>query len=278
MTARKSGVVVITGSTRGIGRAIAEACAKAGYKLVISSRKTENVNQAIVDFRSAGLEVSGIAVDVASAEDLRRLMKFAIQTYGSINVWINNAGVSGGYRTIQSMKPEEIKEVIDTNLTGTFNACRLLIPYFREHGGIILNLSGRGGKGNAAPYQAVYAATKAGVLSLTRSLAAENRRYPVSINCVMPGMVGTDMFKNVDTCAETENQLALMPVLLKAFASPMPDVQKLVVTLCAQEPGKQTGKCYSAEKWTRYFRAAKAAPELIVAASRMRRKKTAPLL
>jgi glucose 1-dehydrogenase len=271
LTARKSGVVVITGSTRGIGRAIAEACAKAGYKVVISSRKTENVKQAIVDFRSAGLEVSGIAVDVASAEDLERLKEFALQTYGSIDVWINNAGISGGYRTIQEMKPEEIQEVIDTNLTGTFNACRLLIPYFRERGGMILNLSGRGGSGKAAPYQAPYAATKAAVMSLTLSLAAENKNYKISINCVMPGMVATDMFENVVTCPETERQMSILPVILKSFASPIQDVQKLFVELCAQEPGKHTGRCYSAEKPRRYLRALAATPDFIRVARQMRR-------
>jgi len=269
----KSRVVVITGSSRGIGRAIAGACARAGARVVISSRKTEGVALAVAELRASQLEAAGLAADAASPDDLRRLMDFAIKNYGAIDVWINNAGISSGYRSLQYMSPLEIKEVVDINLLGVLNSCRLLIPYFRERGGIILNLAGRGGKGNPAPYQTTYAATKAAVVSLTRSLAAENKCYKISINCIAPGMVDTDIFKDIATCPETESRLALMPVLLKAFASPMPDVERLAVKLCAQEPGKHTGMCYSAEKWTRYLRALAAVPEFIRVTRQVRRAK-----
>ena len=261
MISLSSKVIVVTGSTRGIGRAIAEACARAGASVVISSRNADSVAYTINELRASSLAASGITADAASPEDLRRLFEFSLQNHGRIDVWVNNAGISGGYRTLQSMTPGEIKDVIDTNLLGTFNSCRLLIPYLREHGGIILNMSGRGGRGNGVPYQAAYAATKAAVMSLTRSLAAENKGYRISINCVMPGMVATDMFKSVATCPETEKQMDIMPVLLKSFASPIPDVQKLFVELCGQEPGRYTGRCYSAEKPGRYLRALAAAPD-----------------
>jgi len=264
-----SKTIVITGSSRGIGRAMAGACATAGACVIVSSRDPESVVRAVAELRSAGLSASGISADVSRQADIRHLMDFTITTCGGIDVWINNAGLSGGYRTLQAMSPQENEEVIDVNLLGTFNACRLLVPYFRERGGIIINLGGRGGRGKPAAYQAAYAATKAAVVSLTRSLAAENKGYPVSINCLMPGMVDTDIFKNVAACPETENQLVMLPVLLRAFASPMPDVQKLTVKLCAQRPGQYTGRCYSAEKWTRYLRALMAAPDFIRAVRRI---------
>lgn len=227
----------------------------------------------MADLRSKGYEASGTPADVSREGDLKRLLDFAHETYGGIDVWINNAGISGGYRTLESMSPAEVREVLDINLLGTLAACRLLIAYFRQKsGGIILNMSGRGGRGNAAPYQAPYAATKAAVVSLTRSLAAENRCHHISINCIAPGMVATDMYRDAATCPETENRLVLIPVLLKAFATPMPDVQKLVVRLCAQEPGQTTGKCYSAERWTRWIRALLAALEFVKVIRKMRRK------
>jgi NAD(P)-dependent dehydrogenase (short-subunit alcohol dehydrogenase family) len=214
--------IVITGSSRGIGRAMAEACAAAGARVIMSSRSAESVALAVNELRSAGLSAEGLAADVSQPGDIKRLMDFAIES-GGIDVWINNAGVSGGYRTVQAMPPADIEEVIDTNLLGTFYACRLLIPYFRQRGGIIINLSGRGGRGKPAAYQAAYAASKAAVASLTPSLAAENKGYPVSIHCLMPGMVDTDIFKDVTACPETQHQLVMLPVLLRAFASPMPD-------------------------------------------------------
>jgi NAD(P)-dependent dehydrogenase (short-subunit alcohol dehydrogenase family) len=273
MTSLSSKVVVITGSSRGIGLAIAEACARAGAGVVISSRKRESLEQGLAGLRRCGINASGLPADVSIPADLKQLFEFALKQNNRIDVWINNAGISGGYRTLQSMSPVEIKEVLDINLLGTLFACRLLIPYFRERSGIILNVSGRGNKGNPAPYQAPYAATKAGVSSLTRSLAAENKAYPLSINCIMPGMVKTDMYREIATCPETEGQMAIMPVLLKAWASPIADVQELAVKLCAQKPGEHTGKCYSAEKWTRYLRAAAASPEFMRAIRGIRGKK-----
>ena len=179
-------------------------------------------------------------------------------------MWVNNAGISGGYRTVQSMSPQEIKEVIDINLMGTFYACRLLIPYFlASGGGTIINLSGRGGHGNASPYQAPYGASKAAVTSLTRSLAAENKGKPLSINCLFPGMVETALYQNVQTCPETETKMGIMPVLLKAFATPMERVGRVAVEMCAVKPGSVSGKSYSAERPERYLRALMAVPDFI---------------
>jgi NAD(P)-dependent dehydrogenase (short-subunit alcohol dehydrogenase family) len=165
------------------------------------------------------------------------------------------------------MSPGEIKEVVDINVLGTFYACRLLVPYFlSKGGGTIINISGRGGHGNASPYQAAYGASKAAVTSLTRSLAAENKGKALSINCFFPGMVETDIYKDVQTCPETEPKMGIMPVLLKAFATPMERVQRVAVEMCAVKPGSVTGKCYSAERPERYLRALMALPDFIKAA------------
>ena len=213
------------------------------------------------------LSVKGFVVDVSREGDVEHLFQKSVEEFGKIDVWVNNAGISGGYRTLQSMSPAEIKEVIDINLLGTFYACRLLIPYFLSRGGgTIINMSGRGGHGNASPYQTPYGASKAAVTSLTRSLAAENKGKPLSINCFFPGMVETDIYKDVQTCPETEPRMGIMPVLLKAFATPMERVQRVAVEMCAVKPGSVTGKCYSAERPERYLRALAALPDFIKAA------------
>jgi len=266
-TSLKDKVVVVTGSSRGIGRAIAEACARAGASVVVSSRNSASISQCVDEMRRTGLSVKGFTADVSREGNVKRLLKNSAAEFGRIDVWVNNAGISGGYRTVQSMSPAEVKEVIDTNLMGTFYACRLLIPYFiSKGGGTIINMSGRGGHGNPSPYQAPYGASKAAVTSLTRSLAAENKGKPISINCLFPGMVETDIYKDVKTCPETEPRMGIMPVLLKAFATPMERVQRVAVQMCAVNPGSITGKCYSAERPERYLRALMAVPDFIKAA------------
>ena len=266
-TALKDKMIVVTGSSRGIGWAIARACAQAGASVMLSSRSGEGVSRCVEELRREGLSVKGFAADVSREGDVERLFQKSVEEFGRIDVWVNNAGISGGYRTLQSMSAAEIKEVIGTNLMGTFLACRLLIPYFlSKGGGTIVNMSGRGGHGNASPYQSPYGASKAAVTSLTRSLAAENKGKPLSINCFFPGMVETEIYKDVQTCPETEPKMGIMPVLLRAFATPMERVKKVAVEMCAVKPGSVTGKCYSAERPERYLRALMALPDFIKAA------------
>jgi glucose 1-dehydrogenase len=248
--------VVITGFSRGIGFALAEACARDGASVVISSRNNAAVENAVDYLKQKGYTVSGIRADVTNTLELKILLGQAIRTYGRVDVWINNAGIAGGFRTLQSISTGEIKEIVETNLLGTLYSCSLVIPYFLEHGGgVIINVSGKGGKGDASPYLASYAATKAAVTSLTRSLAKENKKNAISINCVFPGIVETDMWRNIKTCPETASQVEIIPVLIDAWATPISRVAGLVVKLCAQVPGRKSGTCYSAGSAARYFKA-----------------------
>ncbi|KTB48297.1 SDR family NAD(P)-dependent oxidoreductase [Dehalogenimonas alkenigignens] len=264
MKSLNSKTVVVTGSSRGIGLAIAKACAVAGANVVLSSRNINNLWKPINELRGRGFSVQGFQADVKNEAEISSLFESSKLAFGKIDVWINNAGVAGGYRTLQSMTPTEIQEVINTNLMGTLYACRLMIPYFVSMGGgTIINIGGRGGHGNPSPFQAPYAASKAAITSLTRSLAAENKGKPVSINCFFPGMVETDIYKDVMTCPETDSKMGLMPILLKAFATPIDRVQKVTLEMCCFRPGKITGKCYSAERPERFLRALRALPDFL---------------
>jgi len=115
----KDKVVVITGSTRGIGRAIAWACAQQGARVIISSRKESAVKETCEAFQKENLKVSGIKADVAINADLIKLFNYALETWGQINVWINNAGLSAGMRFFNELSEEEIKGIVDVNITGT---------------------------------------------------------------------------------------------------------------------------------------------------------------
>ncbi len=247
-------VVVVTGSTRGIGRAVAEACAREGARVVVSSRNETAVQEVCGAMAARGLQISGIAADVSVKGDLERLLQHALDRWGRVDVWINNAGVSGGFRPLDEMSPEEIKAIVDTNLTATLQACRLLIPYFNRQGGILVNMSGKGGRGDPSPHLTTYAATKAAVISLTKSLALENKGHPISIHAVLPGMVATDFYKDVDASPKLTETARSIPYVLKAVGMPIDLVAQLFVDIAAQQPGKETGKIYSLFKGRRLAR------------------------
>ncbi|MDP2182068.1 MAG: SDR family oxidoreductase [Actinomycetota bacterium] len=239
-------VVVITGSTRGIGRSIAEACAGAGAHVVVSSRTPEAVEGAVADIATAdGGSVCGIACDVSDPARLQALFDFAIARYGHIDVWLNNAGVSEGYRPLDELSGAEIRSLVDINLTGTMLACRLLVPYFREHGGLLMNVTGRGYRGEATPYTAAYAATKVAIASLTRSIAKENARFPMSIHALVPGMVATDFYRDIKVSPRLQTTKHNWRYALDAFGVPLDRVGVETVSLLGQEPGRVTGKVYS---------------------------------
>jgi glucose 1-dehydrogenase len=248
-------VVVVTGSTRGIGAGIAAACARAGAKVVVSSRNSVKVEAVIAELGKEGLAVSGIAADVSDPNGPARLLEHAIATWGRVDVWINNAGLSTGFRPVSALTDEEIVRTVNVNFVGTLRACRLVLSrLIQQGGGILINVSGKGGRGSASPNLAVYAATKAAVSSLTKSLAEENKSQPVSIHTLMPGMVETDFYKDIETSPDSAAGVAGIPYILKAIGVPVGVVSDAVVNIAAQEPGKVTGKTYSLFKGRRLIK------------------------
>jgi NAD(P)-dependent dehydrogenase (short-subunit alcohol dehydrogenase family) len=239
-------VVVVTGSTRGIGRAIVTALATAGHTVVVSSRSADAVDATVAEVSAGGGRASGIACDVSREADLEALLAHTLERHGRLDVWVNNAGISTGYRPLDELGADEARAVVDINLTGTVLGCRLAIAHFREHdGGQVINMTGRGYRGDATPYTAVYAATKAAVVSLTRSLAAENRSVPVSVNAVVPGMVATDFYVDIECSPRLETTKDNWRYALDAFGVPLAEVAAEFVRLVAMTPGAETGRIYS---------------------------------
>jgi len=242
----KDKVIVITGSSRGIGKSIAGACIAEGAKAIISSRNPESIEKTCREIDPKGNCISGISADVYKKGDLQKLFDHTIEKFKKIDIWVNNAGISGGYMAIDEMSYEDIEQVVTVNLTAVLNACSLIIPYFIKQGsGIILNISGRGGKLEAAPFQAAYAATKAAIVSATKSMAAENKKYPISIHAINPGMVETDILKNVKSGPKSDYRADKLEYVTNAFGVPIDVVGKSVVGIISQVPGKKTGKIYS---------------------------------
>jgi len=168
-------VIVVTGSTRGIGLAIAEECARQGATVVISSRSADKVAQVVSAIRANGGTASGFAANVGHAEEVFALRDHALVEHGRIDAWVNNAGVSNGYRPLDEESVEELHDLITINVLGHIYGAKAIVPYFREHGGYLMNLCGRGWKGEATPFTSAYASSKAAIASLTKSIAAENK-------------------------------------------------------------------------------------------------------
>lgn len=241
-------VVVITGSTRGIGRAMAEACGDAGATVVVSSRTQSDVAATVAALRERGVDASGVPCDVSDPVALERLLAHAVESHGGVDVWVNNAGISLGLRTHIDTTPAEIESIVDINLVGTMVASRMLVPYFVERGGgVLINVSGRGGRGDAAAYTAAYAATKAGVMVFTRSLAAEHKDDPVSILVFMPGMVDTDFYgAGMAVTPGLEPIVDNIRIVLEAIGTPMEAVGPALVEAACTVPGTGTGRVHRA--------------------------------
>ena len=187
-------VALITGGSRGIGEKIAERFAQAGYNLIINYvSNIENVEELEAKIKgNANIEILFIQSDVTSFEACENMVNEAIKKFGHIDVLVNNAGITKD-TLLMRMKEEDFDKVINVNLKGTYNVTKNVIPYMmKQKYGKIINISSVVGvSGNAG--QANYAASKAGIIGFTKSVAKELASRNILANCVAPGFIKTDM-------------------------------------------------------------------------------------
>ena len=180
-------VVLITGGNRGIGLASARLFRSEGARVVVAARNS-------VDGKKVAREVDGlfVATDVRKATDCRKAVTETIKAFGHLDVLVNNAGVIYRDHTVEQTSEKEWDEVIDTNLKGTFLMSRFALPELRKSKGTIVNVSSYVGLVGFAG-SAAYAASKAGIVNFTRTMALDHAREQIRVNCVCPGSVETDM-------------------------------------------------------------------------------------
>ncbi len=183
-------VALVTGGTRGIGRAIAERLLEAGAAVVICGRQEAGVEQAVAEM-SAGGRVSGKACDVSSYEDVEQLFRFIDESQARLDVLVNNAGV-GLFQPVDQIRPEEWRRVIETNLSGVFYCTREAAPRMRRQGGgYILNIGSLAGK-NGMAGGAAYNSSKFGLIGLSEASMLDLRYDNIRVSCLMPGSVATE--------------------------------------------------------------------------------------
>lgn len=186
-------VALITGGSRGIGRAIAEAYARQGAQVFICARDEKNLRAAIDEMRKSGGEIAGLAGDVGNQKDVQRIVSAAVERYGSIHILVNNASILGPRETIANYPPAAWEEVLRINLTGLFLMTRAVLPAMlaRKAGSIINVTSGVGRHGKAR--WGAYAVSKAGLEGLTQVLADEVGQDGIRVNSVNPAATRTGM-------------------------------------------------------------------------------------
>ena len=208
-------IAVITGSTRGIGLAIAEAYAREGAAVVISSRTQAAVDATVQRLQEAGYRAAGLACDVSQPEQVSALAALAVQTFGKVDIWFNNAGLETAYGPTMSYSAEDFTKVVQTNILGVYHGSRTALQLFLpQRSGKLINMVGKGYKG-PAPYQNAYGSSKAWVLSFTKALAQEYADSGVDILNFSPGMVITDMLTQFDVVQGHEHRLKAFPAVLR---------------------------------------------------------------
>jgi 3-oxoacyl-[acyl-carrier protein] reductase len=181
---------IVTGGTRGIGRAIAESLLKEGASVVICGNTSKHVDKAVGELRHHG-HCEGIPADVTDLQEVTRLFEFTDKTLGALDILVNNAGI-GIFRPVADLSPDEWQRTLGTNLTGVFYCCHEALPRMRHRGaGSIINISSLAGK-NAFAGGAAYNASKFGLNGFSEALMLDHRNERIRVTYVMPGSVDTD--------------------------------------------------------------------------------------
>ncbi len=188
-------VAIVTGGSRGIGRAMSEAFALVGARVVVASRKAESCDEAVRAIEAAGGEALAVAANTGKIEDLERLVASTVERFGAIDIVVNNAANALAFPFGQ-ITPEGWQKSLDVNLRGPVFLMQYALPYLEksDHASII-NVSSAGAFMFSA-YIHMYAAAKAGLLAYTRSLAAELAPKKIRVNAIAPGTIDTDMVRN----------------------------------------------------------------------------------
>lgn len=180
-------VSIVTGGGKGIGRAIATAFAEAGALVTIAARGRAELEQVAAAIGERGGQCLALATDVSSPEQVGAMVAATVEKFGTVDVLVNNSGIGGPAANLEEITPAQWEETVSVNLSGPFFCCRAVLPIMkRKRYGRIINISSISGR-RPLPQRTPYAATKLGLIGLTRTLAAEVGRYNITVNAISPG-------------------------------------------------------------------------------------------
>ena len=239
----KGQVAVVTGASRGIGRAIALELANQGADVVVNySGNEEKAKSVVEEIVAAGSRAIAVQCDVASADSVAAMLKMTIEEFGKVDILVNNAGITRD-NLLMRMKEEEWDQVINTNLKGVFLCTKAVSrPMMKQRKGRIINVASVVGiTGN--PGQANYVAAKAGVIGFTKTAAKELASRGITVNAVAPGFITTDMTEQLPE--DVRGQL-LSQIPLGRLGNPG-DIAKVTAFLASEDSSYMTGQTLSVD-------------------------------
>lgn len=233
---------IVTGSSRGIGRAISFALADEGAKVVINGRK-EDTNEVARMIREKGGEAIAVIGDVSQPQDVARLVEEGLRAFGCIDILVNNAGGGVPPLPLEEIDPEVWERELRVNLTGTFLCSRAVIRDMKKRGwGRIINMSSQAGRSGSELAGIIYASAKAGILGFTRQLARQVAPYGILVNAVAPGLIlsGDRIEKKWKERSEAERQEMLKAIPMGRLGKPE-EIAPVVIFLASDDASYITG-------------------------------------
>lgn len=242
-------VAVITGASRGIGRQLALDCAAAGAKVALAARRAGPLEELAAQIEAEGGSALAVPTDVSQRDDCRQLIERAAARFGTVDVLVNNAAISGPSKLVRDLEPDEWEEVLRTNLTSAYLCIHYVVPHMMaQQSGRIINIGSFNGK-KAFALRVPYAASKLGLVGLTRCLALELGPYHITVNTISPGAVeGERVDEVIAAMAQSrglseeqvrEGLLAQSPLHAMVTAQ---DITRMVLYLASDHGQHMTGQ------------------------------------
>ena len=230
-------IAIVTGASRGIGSKIAHNLSKSGAKIVLISRSIDALKLIETEIKSNGGDAISIAIDVSNLDSFTDAVNQVVEMWGTVDILINNAGITRD-NIIMRLKEEDWDAVIDINLKGCFNGIKAVTrPMMKARCGRIINITSVIGlMGNSG--QSNYAASKAGIIGLTKSIAKELGSRDITVNAIAPGYIQTEMTDNLD---ETSKENLMKSIPLQRLGQPQ-EIANLVCFLASDEAAYITGQ------------------------------------
>ncbi len=229
-------IAIVTGGSRGIGRATASILAKEGARVVITAKDQTRLE------KTARESASFVAIpgDVRKDLEVQNVVRKTIERFGKIDILVNNAGIFPKVKPLHEISENEWNEVIDVNLNGQYRFTKAVIPHMMKNGGCIVNVSSDAGLKSFANFEAdAYSASKAALILLTKAWAVEYAKYKIRVNCVCPGIVETDMTRPY-LVSESDRAMATAEYPIGRIGSPG-DVAKAILYFVSEDSSWVTG-------------------------------------
>lgn len=233
---------VVTGSTRGLGLAIARAYAREGADVVLCGRSQVALTHAVLEIKQRGQRASGIVADVGDLADVKRVAEHAVQTFGKIDIWVNNAGVAGVFGPTAALEPAIVERGVGTNILGVYYGSIVAIQQFQAQntGGKLINMLGRGDR-KPVPLQNAYAPTKAWVRSFSSALAKEYAGTGIGVYMLNPGLMDTDLMRQITVIRGFEERVKPLATVMQLWANPPAVPAEKAVWLASSATDGKTG-------------------------------------